>query len=136
MKRYGVKSTPFGTPSSLSLNFSLHFGNNAPKWVRNEMSEWLSLPPFGQSARNQSIFHSISWMNWIDLIAVASFPARRFLDFINSCFLAVHFINSLRVIEWKNGWAELVHVVFHSLSSFNLHCFRFLSLNFILHSHY
>ena len=28
-----------------------------------------------QSARNQSIFHSTSWMNWIDLIAVASLRA-------------------------------------------------------------
>ena len=36
--------------------------------------------PFGHSARNQSIFPSFHWRNWIDLIAVASFPAPCFLN--------------------------------------------------------
>ena len=52
--------------------------------------------PFGHSARNQSIFPSFHWRNWIDLIAVASFPAPVVIppygSLIARCFIHSRFI--------------------------------------------
>ena len=85
------------TPSSLSLNFSLHFGNNAPKWVRNEMSEWHRCP-FAASIQ----LHSMNWMTCCALLSQSE---------IDSCCVAL----PSRSIKRANG-NGLAHALGHSPS--------------------
>ena len=84
---------------------------------------------FLHSARNQSIFHSTSWMNWIDLIAVASlrrlvlvhaaslpFTFHFVISFTIHVAVALAFINSINFIECELIECALFHSVLFSFA--------------------